>query len=71
MRLSWVERGGPPVKEPSRRGFGRFVIEAIAARALSGTVELRFDPEGVSCVIEGAADESVLARAPPSPATLV
>ena len=61
MRLAWIERGGPTVKEPKRRGFGRFVIEAIAARALSGTVDLRFDPEGVSCLIEGSADASVVA----------
>ena len=61
MRLSWIERGGPPVKVPQRRGFGRFVIEAIAARALSGTVDLRFDPEGVTCLVEGSADASVVA----------
>lgn len=64
LRLEWRERGGPPVEEPSRRGFGRFVIEAIAARALSGTVDLRFEPEGVTCLIEGAADATVLAEAP-------
>ncbi len=71
MRLSWVERGGPGVQEPSRRGFGRFVIEAIAARALNGTVDLRFEPEGVSCVIEGSADESVIAKSTSSPARWV
>jgi two-component sensor histidine kinase len=71
MRLSWVERGGPTVTEPGRRGFGRFVIEAIAARALGGTVDLRFEPEGVSCIIEGAADDSVVAKANPSSASLV
>ena len=64
LRLAWVERGGPKVVEPTRRGFGRFVIEAIAARALSGSVELRFDPEGVSCAIEGAADSTVIAQKP-------
>jgi len=64
LRLSWVERGGPIVLEPTRRGFGRFVIEAIAARVLSGSVELRFDPEGVSCTIEGAADSTVIAQRP-------
>ena len=62
LRLFWVERGGPRVSEPTRRGFGRFVIEAIAARALSGSVELRFDPEGVSCVIEGTADSTVISQ---------
>ena len=64
LRLSWVERGGPSVSEPTRRGFGRFVIEAIAARALSGTVDLRFEPQGVSCIIEGAADPTVIAQKP-------
>ncbi len=64
LRLSWVERGGPVVSEPTQRGFGRFVIEAIAARALSGSVNLRFDPEGVSCSIEGAADSTVIAQKP-------
>jgi PAS domain S-box-containing protein len=64
LRLSWSERGGPAVEEPTRRGFGRFVIEAIAARALSGTVDLRFEPEGVSCIIEGAADSTVIAQKP-------
>ncbi len=64
LRLSWTERGGPPVAPPSRRGFGRFVIEAIAARALSGSVDLRFEPDGVSCFIEGAADATVLVYPP-------
>ena len=64
LKLSWVERGGPKVEEPTRRGFGRFVIEAIAARALSGTVDLRFEPDGVTCQIEGSADASVLSERP-------
>jgi two-component sensor histidine kinase len=64
LRLTWEERGGPRVSEPSRRGFGRFVIEAIAARALSGTVDLRFEPDGVTCTIEGAADSTVIAQKP-------
>ena len=64
LRLTWVERGGPPVTEPTRRGFGRFVIEAIAARALSGVVDLRFEPDGVCCTIEGAADSTVISQRP-------
>jgi two-component system, chemotaxis family, CheB/CheR fusion protein len=27
IRLRWIEAGGPPVKAPSRRGFGRELIE--------------------------------------------
>ena len=62
LRLTWIESGGPVVSEPIRRGFGRFVIEAIAARALSGTVDLRFEPDGVSCTIEGVADPTVISQ---------
>ncbi len=64
MKLTWQERGGPPVGAPKRRGFGLFVIEAIAARALGGTVDLRFGPDGVTCMVEGAADSTVLAEPP-------
>jgi two-component sensor histidine kinase len=64
MKLSWSERGGPQVSPPKRRGFGLFVIEAIAARALGGAVDLRFEPDGVTCSVEGAADSTVLAEAP-------
>ena len=64
MKLAWSERGGPEVSAPKRRGFGLFVIEAIAARALGGTVDLRFEPDGVTCMVEGAADSTVLAEPP-------
>ncbi|MDB5650350.1 MAG: hypothetical protein JWL62_1870, partial [Hyphomicrobiales bacterium] len=60
LQLTWTERGGPPVTAPKRRGFGRLVIETIAGRALSGRVNLTFDPEGVVCRIDAAADDTVL-----------
>jgi two-component sensor histidine kinase len=47
LRLSWVERGGPPVSEPTRKGFGRTVIDAMLTRSLGGKVALEFDPSGL------------------------
>jgi PAS domain S-box-containing protein len=47
LLLSWIERDGPEVVPPTRTGFGRRVIERMAMAATGGTVELRFDPEGV------------------------
>lgn len=44
--LQWVESNGPPVVPPARRGFGRVVIERTVARALDGTVEMDYPPEG-------------------------
>jgi len=47
--LEWIERGGPPVPEQRGRGFGTELIQKIVAHELQHPVELRFDPEGVSC----------------------
>ena len=47
--VHWREEGGPPVAEPSKRGFGRDLIEKIVAHELRSQVELRFNPGGVEC----------------------
>jgi PAS domain S-box-containing protein len=54
--MSWVERGGPPVPPPGRRGFGHTVIERMAAQSVGGTVDLRFDPAGLRWRLEAPAD---------------
>jgi two-component sensor histidine kinase len=50
-RIEWIERGGPPVSQQRTRGFGTELIEKIVAHELGRPVELRFDPEGVTCVL--------------------
>jgi len=50
-RIEWVERGGPPVSVERGRGFGMDLIEKIVAHELQHPVDLRFDPEGVSCTL--------------------
>jgi two-component sensor histidine kinase len=47
LELSWSERGGPAVAEPTRSGFGQVVIERLTAQNLSGTVDYLFEPSGV------------------------
>ena len=49
LRLSWTERGGPPVNNPTRRGFGARLLERGLAAELSGGVELTYDPTGLVC----------------------
>ncbi|WP_207485674.1 CHASE3 domain-containing protein [Arenibaculum pallidiluteum] len=49
LRLSWIERGGQPVAPPTRRGFGRLLIERVVAYEFGGTARLDFPPEGVRC----------------------
>lgn len=46
--LDWKEIGGPPVQQPTRRGFGRIVVERNVAVSLEAEVGLDFAPEGVT-----------------------
>jgi PAS domain S-box-containing protein len=46
--VSWVERDGPPVSAPKRRGFGTIVMEAMAASSVDGAVDLEYAPSGVT-----------------------
>jgi PAS domain S-box-containing protein len=47
VELSWQEVGGPPVVPPTRRGFGRIVIERTVARGVHGQVKADYLPEGL------------------------
>ncbi len=49
LRLSWEERGGPPVTPPARRGFGLRLIENGLGRELGGVVRIDFAPQGLVC----------------------
>lgn len=44
--ISWTERGGPPVSQPSRRGFGSALIER-SLQAEGGSARAKYDREGV------------------------
>lgn len=46
--VSWVERDGPTVKPPKRRGLGS---RLLSAQPGLDDVVLKFDPQGVSCTI--------------------
>lgn len=49
FKLIWEEKGGPIVKEPTRRSFGTRLIENSLARLLHGDARLRFEHSGVIC----------------------
>ncbi len=52
FRLSWAERGGPPVKAPEHKGFGLRMIERALASDLSGRVTMAFEESGLRCTID-------------------
>ncbi len=45
LAVTWDERGGPPVTQPQRRGFGSRLIRTGLTG--SGGVDLRYNPEGL------------------------
>jgi two-component sensor histidine kinase len=53
LRLIWQESGGPPVKQPTEKGFGCFVLDRVTVNAL-GEGGQQFKPEGLvwTCIIK-------------------
>ncbi|WP_394729984.1 HWE histidine kinase domain-containing protein [Altererythrobacter sp. GH1-8] len=45
--IDWQESGGPPVEEPTRRGFGSTIIERSIPFELQGEARLDFQREGL------------------------
>jgi CheY-like chemotaxis protein len=46
LLLDWIERGGPPVQAPTRRGFGMTLIEQ-SAQGEGGSARLLIEADGV------------------------
>ena len=51
LKLRWVERGGPPVRTPTRLGFGSRLIERSLS-AESGTATIDYAGEGLVCLMQ-------------------
>ena len=68
LRVGWIERGGPVVTPPTRKGFGRMVIERMVAQKLDGAVEIEFAPQGLSWTLSlpAAHFEEALRQATPT-----
>lgn len=50
LALHWTERGGPPVTQPSKRGFGSRLLERMTASE-GGDAMRVFEPEGLRCTL--------------------
>jgi len=49
--LCWTETGGPPVKRPTRRGFGTGVMEKVVRDQLKGKISFHWRGDGLICDI--------------------
>ncbi|HUD29640.1 MAG TPA: HWE histidine kinase domain-containing protein [Novosphingobium sp.] len=47
LELDWREEGGPPVKTPTRRGFGSTIIERTIPHELGGSASVVYPVEGL------------------------
>ena len=56
FEINWIERGGPPVVAPQRRGFGSTVIETMAKGGLAASVHLDYPPAGLEWHLTCPAD---------------
>ncbi|MBU4434687.1 MAG: sensor histidine kinase, partial [Alphaproteobacteria bacterium] len=67
LDLTWVETGGPPVREPTRRGFGSRLIERSLRGELKGAATMDYRPEGLVCAMRAILSDPSppLAPAPP------
>lgn len=45
--LIWREQGGPPVAEPTRRGFGTRLVDRLVRTELGGEIERDYAPAGL------------------------
>jgi two-component sensor histidine kinase len=54
LQLDWEERGGPPVRLPTRKGFGTRLLERLLVGELDGAIKLDYRAAGVCCRITAA-----------------
>ena len=52
LMLEWRETNGPPVAQPTRRGFGSRLVERGLSAELGGKVRLEFRSEGLVCTLD-------------------
>jgi two-component sensor histidine kinase len=49
FKFTWKESGGPPVSQPSKRGFGSRLIETMLGSDFDGKVHTFYKPDGLVC----------------------
>ena len=59
LEIIWQETAGPPVAEPTRRGFGTKLIELSLVRGLKAKVNREFLEAGVRCQISVPLTEDI------------
>jgi two-component sensor histidine kinase len=53
LTIQWIERGGPPVSTPSRRGYGTRYIHSALATLFGAPPVITYAPDGLRCTVSG------------------
>ncbi|CUH75592.1 HWE histidine kinase domain-containing protein [Tropicibacter naphthalenivorans] len=69
LLLTWIERNGPPVQPPTRRGFGTVIIEKSVPYELRGDADVNYKITGLEATFRIPAKYITEAKAP-DPAVL-
>lgn len=56
FRFYWIEKNGPQVEKPARRGFGSRLIERTLAASLGGSAELHYLSQGLEFRLDAPAN---------------
>ncbi|USI73888.1 HWE histidine kinase domain-containing protein [Sphingomonas morindae] len=47
LRLDWIERNGPEVSPPDKKGFGTLLIQQVLKQDLGSEIDILYLPEGI------------------------
>jgi two-component system CheB/CheR fusion protein len=51
LSLTWSERGGPPIAQPPKEGFGLTFVKRSMGYELDGEVDIALKPEGIDVAL--------------------
>lgn len=64
LHLEWVERHGPPVEPPTRKGFGSRLLERVLTAQIHADVTTDYRPEGLHIQVAVPLPEEPIGEAP-------
>jgi two-component sensor histidine kinase len=56
FRIEWIEKGGPPVEEPGRSGYGTSYIRAALTNLTGAAPAVEYRTQGFRCTAAGPVD---------------
>ncbi len=51
LHMTWTEVDGPPVEEPTRRGFGSILIERSLDKVMGSSAKVEYLPAGLTAIV--------------------